>query len=196
MPMPYMGLYYQGFDYTTVIRSGFGTGVLPQSGNKYASAIFHSPTFTLTKRSYAGANVVTEKDGTPMLTVFYPSSTVKSFDISSFYYGCALNVGQGAAAVPNACNIAVTGYTGPDNSVSSAKQVCAQQFQYNPSTSIGAQQQAFSGSLKSCFKNIQFAIVTFTPPGGQSALSADLALVRDDIKYMTYTCKEEAVRTG
>ncbi len=112
--------------------------------------------------SYAGANVVTEKSGTPMLTTFYPSSKVKSFDLWSFYYGCALNLGQGAAAAPNACNIEVAGYTGPDNSVSDAKQVCSQQFQYNPSTAVGVQQQAFSGALKSCFHGIQFAIVTFT----------------------------------
>lgn len=142
----------------------------------------------LTISSYAGANVVTEVDGTPMLTVFYPNSKVKRFDFSSFYYGCALNLGQGAAAVPNACNIEVTGYQGSDNSVSDAKQVCSQRFQYNPSTAVGTQQQAL-GKLKKCFKNIQFALVTFTPPGGQTAVGADLALVIDDVKYTTYTCK-------
>ena len=135
-------------------------------------------------RSYAAANVVTGRDGTPMLTVNYPSSVTKSFDLQSFYFGCAINLGNGAAASPTQCNIQVTGYKGSDNSVSSAQQVCSRQFQYNPSTAIGAQQMAYSKAISGCV-GIQFAIVTFTLPGGTSAASADLALVLDDITYKT-----------
>ena len=125
-----------------------------------------------------------------MLTVYYPNSKVNSFDLDSFYFGCVLNLGQDAAAVPNACNIEFTGYQGADNSVSNAKQVCSQLLQYNPSSILQAQQMAFSRQVKSCFNNLQFIIITFSTPGGQPLLNTDLALLLDDIKYDTKTCKK------
>ena len=125
-----------------------------------------------------------------MLTTFYQDSKVDAFDLESFYFGCVIGLAQGATAVPNACNIQITGYRGSDNSVANAQQVCAQQFQYNPSTALGPQQQAFSGPVKKCFKDLQFATVTFTPPGGQALIASRLALLLDDIKYETKQCKK------
>lgn len=93
-------------------------------------------------------------------------------------------LGQGAAAIPAACNIQVTGYQGSDNSVSNAKQICSRQFQYNPTTALGTVEQAFSGKINGC-KDLSFAIVTFSPPGGLAATSPLLAVVLDDIKYST-----------
>lgn len=125
-----------------------------------------------------------------MLTTYYPNSKVQRFDLESFYFGCVVQLANGATAVPNACNIQVTGYQGSDNSVANAKQVCAQQFSYNPSTALGPQQQAFSGKVKKCFKDLQFATVTFELPGGQAALQTLAGLTLDDVKYTTYTCKK------
>jgi hypothetical protein len=128
--------------------------------------------------------------GTPMLTTNYKDSIIKRFDLESFYFGCSLNTENGIVGAPTACNINISGYQGSDNSVSNAKQVCSQQFQYNPTTTTGQQQQAFSGRVASCFKDMQFAIVTYTLPGGMAAANTLLGLLLDDIKYTTYTCKK------
>ncbi|KAF2210349.1 hypothetical protein CERZMDRAFT_99413 [Cercospora zeae-maydis SCOH1-5] len=128
--------------------------------------------------------LATRLETSPTITTFFPGSQTKSFDLESFYFGCAVMLGQGAAAVPSACNIQVTGYQGRDNSVSNAKQICSRQFQYNPTTALGTVQQAFSGNIRGC-KDLSFAIVTFSPEGGAAATSPLLAIVLDDIKYST-----------
>lgn len=119
-----------------------------------------------------------------MLTTNFPNSNTASFSLDSFYFGCTTQLANGATALPAACNVQITGYRGSDNSVSNAKQVCSRQFQYNPSTNLGVQQMAFSGQVSQC-KDIQFAIVTFTPPGGAAATSPLLGLLIDDVKYST-----------
>jgi hypothetical protein len=176
IPTPYKGLLYQGFTYLTAVQTGgLLPGIVPHSGNNYAAIGVASMT----------------SQGTPMLTVNYPSSQVASFQLKSWYFGCAVQLANQATAVPSQCTINVTGYQGSDNTVSNSKQVCSQSFSYNPSTAVGAQQQAF-GSFNSCAgKDIQFAIVQYSLPGGMSAANALAASAFDDIKYTTKakTCK-------
>jgi hypothetical protein len=190
-----MGLNYQAFGFVETILTGLLPGVVPHSGKKYAlMALWYSYQFiplTNYSRRYAASGVVGQTTkGTPMFTTNYPESKIQRFDLQSFYFACVLNTANGATAVPTPCNIQITGYQGSDNSVSNAKQVCSQQFQYNPTTILGSQQQAFSRQVNNCFKNLQFAIVTYTLPGGLSAANAALAILLDDIKYTTYTCKK------
>lgn len=128
---------------------------------------------------------MTQLQGTPTLTTYYPGSTIDSFDLESFYFGCVVQLGQGAAALPQACNVQITGYKGSDNSVSNAKQVCSQQFQYAPTTSLATVEQAFSGPVSKSCKNLDFAIITFSLEGGSAALQSLAALVIDDLKYTT-----------
>ncbi|KAI5362756.1 hypothetical protein Slin14017_G064370 [Septoria linicola] len=170
IPTPYKGLDYVGIGFTTVISTGTGLqpGISPHSG-----------------LNYAAINLLTQQQGTPTLTTYYPGSNIDSFDLESFYFGCVVQLATGAAAVPTACNVQITGYKGSDNSVSNAKQVCSQQFQYNPTTAIATVEQAFSGPVSKNCKNLDFAIVTFSLEGGSAALQSLGALVLDDIKYST-----------
>ena len=46
---------------------------------------------------------------------------------------------------------------------------------------------AYSGPVNGC-KDIQFAIIQFTPPGGVAATAPLLAFVLDDVKYSTKSC--------
>ncbi|KAF2127399.1 hypothetical protein P153DRAFT_358991 [Dothidotthia symphoricarpi CBS 119687] len=170
IPTPYKGLLYQGTAFTTVVRTGTTVqpGVTPHSG-----------------LNYGAINVASQLSGTPMLTTNYASSKIESFQLESFYFGCVLQLGQGATAVPTACNINVTGYKGSDNTVSASKQVCSQSYSYNPTSILGLQQQAF-GSFSDCAKkDIQFAVIQFSLPGGMAAANPLSALVIDDVKYST-----------
>jgi hypothetical protein len=119
-----------------------------------------------------------------MLTVNYPNSIIKSFSMKSFYFGCAMNLLNGGAAVPTACIITFTGYKGSDNSVSDSQQVCSREFQYNPSSALGPQEMSFSQTIVGCTE-IQFGIFTFSPPGGSAATAPDLGLALDGIVYET-----------
>ena len=123
-----------------------------------------------------------------MFTVNFPNSNTTEFSLQSLYFSCVLTLMNGAAAVPTACLVELTGYQGNDNQVSNARQVCSQQLQYNPSTMTGPQQYAFSGPLASCFQNVQFVIVQYGPPGGTAVLSPDVSLGFDDIALSYTTC--------
>ncbi|THV94939.1 hypothetical protein D6D25_09285 [Aureobasidium pullulans] len=161
VPTPYKGLYFQAFDFATVIQTGLLPGPVPHSG--------------------------LQLQGTPMITTNYQDSKTKSFDLKDFYFSCVLNLGQGATALNQACNVEVTGYQGSDNSVSNAKQVCSQQFQFNPSSALAVQQLAYSGPVKGC-EDIQFAVFTFSVPGGEAAVNTLNGLVIDDVRVNTRTC--------
>ena len=59
--------------------------------------------------------------GTPSLSVVNDGQT---FDLKSFYYGCAINTVETAVGVPTNCQITVTGWAG-------SKQKGSQTFAYN-----------------------------------------------------------------
>ncbi|THY27970.1 hypothetical protein D6D01_04070 [Aureobasidium pullulans] len=151
------GLYFQAVDFATVIQTGLLPGPVPHSGSNYAFA-----------------NLVSELQATPMITTNYQDSETKSFDLKDFYFSCA-------------CNVEVTGYQGRDNSVSNAKQVCSQQFHFNPSSALAVQQLAYSGPAKGC-EDIQFAVFTLSVPGAGAAVNTLNGLVIDDVRVNTRTC--------
>ena len=49
-------------------------------------------------------------NGTPSLTILYPGSCIKSFDLHSFYFGCPANTAATAADVAIQCTIFVAGF--------------------------------------------------------------------------------------
>ena len=49
-------------------------------------------------------------NGTPSLTILYPGSMVKSFNLYSFYFGCPANTGASAVDVALQCTIDVAGF--------------------------------------------------------------------------------------
>lgn len=171
IPVPYKGLFFQGATYATVISTGLLPAIPPHSGKNYAAVGVASETL----------------GGTAMLTTNYPSSNTTSFQLQSFYFGCVLQALNGATAAPAACNINISGYKGSDNTVSASQQVCSQSYSYNPTTSLGVQQQAF-GQFDDCAgKDIQFAVIQFSFVGGMSAANPLAGLVLDDIKYLIKT---------
>ncbi|KAF3034516.1 hypothetical protein E8E12_005860 [Didymella heteroderae] len=179
IPMPYEGLFFQGIQFTQVLRpidlenplltpllSGIRLpGVEPHSGDNYARI-----------------GLTTEVGGTATLTTNYPSSNIESFQLQDFYYGCTVQ-GTGATAIPTECVINFTGYKGSDNTVASSTQVCSQSYQYNPSTQLATQQQAFGKFDKCKDKDIQFAVITYGLPGGLRILDATLVMLMDDLSY-------------
>lgn len=168
IPTPYKGLYYQGISFTTVVRTGLLPGVLPHSGNNYGAI-----------------GLPTMLQGSPMITTNYADSNIASFQLESFYFGCAVQTATGVTALPTACTINVTGYKGNDNTVADSQQVCSQTYSYDPTTMLGVQQQAF-GTFDDCaHQDLQFATISFNLPGGLSAASPLSALVIDDVKYTT-----------
>ena len=122
-----------------------------------------------------------------MITTNYPNTNTTSFSLQDFYFGCVVNLLNSESDVPMACNINIAGYKGNDNQVANAQQVCARQFQYNPSTSLGVQEMAFTGPINGC-SNVQLVIITFSPVGGMSALAATYALGLDNIRFTSKKC--------
>lgn len=155
----------------------------------FPQAFIH--TLTNDCSSYAVADVISEASGTPMITTNYqggPAPGAELFSPKSLYFSCTIQAGNGATDPSTACDISITGYRGPDNSVSTATQVCSQQFQYNPTSAIGVQQQAF-GQFNAACSDLNFLLIQFSLPGGEAALDPTLALELDDFKYDLYTCK-------
>lgn len=170
---PYKDLFFQAFRLVKVVQIGV-PGILP-----------HSPT------NYAGIGVIGETtSGDPMMTLNYQNvdPNIKSFALSSFYYGCTVDTANGAVGVPQDCRVTFTGYSGNDNTISGSTQICSVSREYHPTTVTGPQQQAFSGAIAGC-QGLTHGVYTFQPMGGNAATASALALVLDDIKYNITGCK-------
>ncbi|KAF1912824.1 hypothetical protein BDU57DRAFT_457191, partial [Ampelomyces quisqualis] len=61
--------------------------------------------------AFSKLNVLTSSQGQPAMTVNYPDSTVDSFDLTSFYYGCAVGTQTSVLGVPTSCSISIKGYS-------------------------------------------------------------------------------------
>ena len=82
------------------------------------------------------------------MTISYSGSKVKSFALSSFYYGCQTDLGQAAAEVPVACNVTATGYK-----AGSSKPVAVQTFPFTPAKGLIAP-LAF-GKFEAAFQGLE-----------------------------------------
>ena len=49
-------------------------------------------------------------NGTPSLTILYSGSTIKSFDLHYFWFGCALNSVEGVVSTATQCTVTVAGF--------------------------------------------------------------------------------------
>ena len=90
------------------------------------------------------------------MTVSYPSSKVKSFALSSLYYGCQTNLAQAAASDPVACDITATGYKG-----GSSKPVAVQKFAFAPAKGLMAP-LAF-GKFEAAFQGLETVTYVQSP---------------------------------
>ena len=105
-------------------------------------------------------------------------TNVSEFVLSSFSLPCVASASSQSLTAPNVpCPIDIAGYQGNDNQVSATRQLCSQQFQYQPSNMVGPVQMASSGQVLSCSADIQFLLVQYSLPG-DFALYVQKALVR------------------
>lgn len=173
MPTPEANLLFQAFLIVTADVAGLPTeqiGLVPHS----------SPNYAVT------SNQGTTTSGQALVSTNYEGSTAKEVDLYSFYFGCSVNVDNPAGNPPQACSVTVTGYKGSDNTVANSQEVVAQTFEYNPTTALGLQQLAFTGSLNPLFKGLQF--FTFQFQTEDVVLNADLALALDDVSVQVRGC--------
>ena len=64
----------------------------------------------LTVPSYAATISATQAlAGTPLISTNYANSNVSYFTLQEFYYGCAINLGQGVIGLPAPCLVTMTG---------------------------------------------------------------------------------------
>lgn len=124
------------------------TGVMPHSNPKYGVGF---------------------DSGTSSLSIVYPGSKVKSFGLSSFWYGCNTALRQSDVEDAVACNINVTGYK-----AKSTKPAATQSFHFTPAEPIDLQNAPTFGMFSSDFQGLEYANFTFTP-------STLVALIVDNI---------------
>lgn len=123
----YLNISYMSFDVSQPAVAA--AGLIPQSKPNY---IF-------------GVGTATSPSA---MTISYPGSKVKSFALSSLYYGCQTDLAQAAASVPVACNITATGFK-----AGSSKPVAVQVFAFSPSPGLTAP-LAF-GTFEAAFQGLE-----------------------------------------
>ena len=97
------------------------------------------------------------------MTSLYSGSKVKSFALTSFYYGCQTNLAQAAASDPVACTLTATGYK-----AGSSKAVAVQAFTFSPAAGTTAP-LAF-GEFKAAFKGLDNVTYVQSPATGTEFL--------------------------
>ncbi|KXJ85668.1 hypothetical protein Micbo1qcDRAFT_209821 [Microdochium bolleyi] len=172
LPTPYKGLDYRGFSYANVLLPGLTPGVRPQTGSRYGVT-----------------NIVTQLEGSPIITALYEGSTISGFDLNSLYFGCAISITQAVAGIPVECTITITGYRGDSNDVGNATQACSRTFDYKPKSIFFSQAMGFTGAnaFPLC-TNVQFVRVTYSTPGPLSPAAAAVSVLVDDVRYGTRSC--------
>ena len=120
-----------------------------------------SSTFQLTGvQAHSGENVAawsldsTTIGGHPNIATInaeYPGSETESFDLHSFWYGCAAPTLQGAVSVPIACTITVNG-CGDNDQV-----VATQDVDYEPSSLQDEMVLATLGDAFTGLKRVEFS---------------------------------------
>lgn len=77
----------------------YASGLVPNSPPNYAS--------------FSPKDPVTIQQGSPQMTTVYPDSTVASFNLHSFFYGCTTD-----KSLPASCDITITGFNLTDDQIS------------------------------------------------------------------------------
>ena len=93
------------------------------------------------------------------MSVSYQRSTVKSFGLTSLYYGCATIPPRGTASLPVRCSITATGYA-----ADSAEAVAVQQFDFAPAG--GWEAPLALGQFESTFQSLEHVTYVQSPVAG------------------------------
>ena len=102
------------------------------------------------------------------MTVSYPGSKVKSFALTSLYYGCETDLAQSAASLPVACNITATGYK-----AGSSTPVAVQEFAFSPAA--GETAPLSFGKFETAFKGLENVTYTQSPATGTEFILDNVA---------------------
>ena len=129
-------------------------GLVPNSPPNYAS--------------FSSTDEVTEQQGTPQMTTLYDDSTVGSFNLHSFFYGCA---SKSDDPEPQSCDITVTGFN------SKNVQVKQQTFAFEAD---GTQQQ-MPQAVTEGFDGLKFVRFELGPPDNN-----DTAAYIDTVDYEVF----------
>ena len=141
-PLSPVGIYLN-ISYTAVNFLQFDTaddGLIPQSTPNYAYG--------------AGSST-----NPAAMSVLYRRSTVKSFGLTSFYYGCATIPPRGTASLPVRCSITATGYA-----AGSAEPVAVQEFDFAPAG--GWEAPLALGQFESSFQGLEHVTYVQSPAAG------------------------------
>lgn len=99
--------------------------------------------------------------------VNYPNSSIASFNLNSFYYGCGLGTETSLLGVPISCTITVTGF-GPASA--GTPQLATQTFAFV--SNGGLSQDMTEGNFLPAFRQLYSAV--FTLSSAQTNLTAGL----------------------
>lgn len=134
----YLNLSYTAFDF---LRADPATdGLVPQSSPNYAY----------------GAGSATNPAS---ISVVYRRSTVRSFALTSLYYGCATIPPPGAASLPVRCVVTVTGYE-----AGVGDPVAFQEFGFEPA---GAWEGPLTfGGFEEVFQGLEYVTFVQSPAVG------------------------------
>ncbi|KAF1945090.1 hypothetical protein EJ02DRAFT_370332 [Clathrospora elynae] len=152
---------------------------LVQTGGIQKAAILE-PNSPPNLAGFSSTNLVTIQQGTPAMTVNYADSTIDSFDLYSFYYGCTLNTQASLLGVPTSCNITVTGYADDQ----ATNQLAKKTFNFDVGTAqTNAQMQ--KAVLGDSFRKLKR--VEFTVTNTMTIKTLFTSGFIDTAKYMVYS---------
>lgn len=152
----YDSLFYQSFVVNNPKPAGLGVqSLIPASPPNVILTAFEQQDVT----------------GTPMLTVFYPGSKVKSFILRSFYFGCAVNAGADVADTATQCTILVGGFK-------SNQEVAVTSYTFTPPTVVDLDAPMIKAVLPDDFNLLQNVTIIQIDPTLQ-------VLNLDNITYTT-----------
>lgn len=153
----YQGLNYDAFYVATTGVAGLTlTGVLPASSPNSAA-------YGLYGNILAGSVPTINTSGT----------NTKSFRLSQFRFGCAVNTAETAAGVPTPCTVTAVGYN------TAGEQVYTQSFDFNPGTLALATPMA-TATLEKTWTGL--SSVTFSTSNSVGVLTGTLI---DNVVYCT-----------
>ena len=96
--------------------------------------------------------------GASSLSIAYAGSTIKSFALDSYSYGCATGLVQGEVEAAVKCSITVTGYK-----AGSTTPAATQTFDFTPAQPVDLMNPLSFGTFTNAFKGLEHVNFTFTP---------------------------------
>ncbi|KAF1992196.1 hypothetical protein K402DRAFT_387852 [Aulographum hederae CBS 113979] len=157
----YLDIKWNGMSLAETLIDSTVPGIVPNTPKNYAA--------------YAVPDTATITQGQPAMTVNYPDSTISSFSLRSFYYGCSIAAETSVTAVPTTCTVTITGKD------ANGKTLKTQSFKYDPKGALSAQMMKASVSGFDTMYSVEFDTTT-----GNLVTDLLVATVIDTVDYTVY----------